>query len=194
MCLKCSDIWPLDFYFALQTTFKNFPDKFMFSKVTLRNQVTLISWFILPKVEPSASQSWTTKIQFQNITATKNLKYTSHEPILRSEAGKFEALSLSAAAVAALLSLFTPELTFSFCCAVPWESFIWIKSNREGLFLRRKPKGLGSSRIFRLEGELTEASLEALHCYTIGHTNNTKFQPLQLNNTKRLLYDMEKYS
>jgi len=25
-----------------------------------------------------------------------------------------------------------------------------------------------------LEGELTEASLEALHCYTIGHTNNTK--------------------
>ena len=60
--------------------------------------------------------------------------YTSHVPILRSEAKKFEALSLSLLLLLLLLWVFW------------WESsLIWIKSKREGLFRRCKPSGLSSS-------------------------------------------------
>jgi hypothetical protein len=70
-----------------------------------------------------------------------------------------EALSLESAAEAA-------ELLWSFflesCC---WESLIWIKSKSEGLFFRRKPRGLGSSKGLYKDCETwTESSPLESHC------------------------------
>lgn len=68
------------------------------------------------------------------------------------EAGKFEALSLSVAVGALLLRLlFSRDLESSLGADpkvedFPWESLISISSRSDGLFLRRKPNGLGSSR------------------------------------------------
>ena len=78
----------------------------------------------------------------------KNL--TSHVPIFNIFAGKFEAFSRSGID---LLSFFLessePLLSIEDSPTLDaWESLIWIKSNRDGLFFSRNPNGLGLSSTF----------------------------------------------
>lgn len=101
----------------------------------------------------------------------QNYDLTSQVPIFKTVAGKFEALSLESAVAAAeaLWSFFLES-----CCC---ESLIWIKSKREGLFFRRKPRGLGSSKGLYKDGEIgSESSLES-------HCPKTKTQNLELEQT-----------
>lgn len=84
---------------------------------------------------------------------------TSQHPILKTEAAKFEAFNLSVEIEVAVhfASFFFSVLTFPPGAAATgaelfWDSLIWIKSNKDGLFFSRKPKGLGSSSGLYCEG------------------------------------------
>ena len=90
---------------------------------------------------------------------TVDIKYTSHVPIFRTDPGKFEALSLSQVPLGSFLHRVANLEAFS------WESLIWIKSKRDGLFRRRKPSGLGSSKGLHIDGGIAKLSGPEFHCW-----------------------------
>lgn len=167
--LQPHDIWPLNLNFTLEPTFKNFPNKLMLSKVTLCHQITFISRCILKRNRKiSQKENYSQIIKLQH---TKFMAITSQDPILRSEPEKFDAFSLSVAAEvdAPLVSWLFTAVGFSgaegameealFC-----DSLIVIKSNKDGLFLNLRPKGLGSSSGLYSGGGTGNSSFPASHC------------------------------
>lgn len=107
-----------------------------------------------------------------DLTRTVRQKFrssTSQLPILNNMAGKLEAfiLSLAFGAALAFVSFLLPWSVISVVFSkiellLLLESVIWIKSSNDGLFLRRKPKGLGSSSGLYCEGGTFDT---ALNCW-----------------------------
>ena len=151
---------------------QDLPDKLMLCKVAFCHQITFIAWNVLLKniftvrlgcsgqLQNSCSNMHSLTYKYHNFTtkmkstcSCKNRKFlTSQLPIFKIFAWKFEAFIRSPAVEALDFTSFflvvSEVLLHTPNCSpadFAWESLIWIRSSRDGLFLSRRPNGLGSS-------------------------------------------------
>lgn len=103
-------------------------------------------------------------IMYLSVIFSASCHVTSQFPIFKMDAGKLEALSLASAVTEALAPFWSFLLTACNLVLSSWESRIWIKSKRDGLFLRRNPSGLGSSRGLYKAGGIERGSSLHFHC------------------------------